>query len=212
MSNIKLSRGRPKGTGRDDSAILQSLQHLVKGNPALKPTTAIKSMGVTDPSAIRRLRDKFNLIQATHPAPVASSAAARRDQAARTARAVALKSVPEPVRSAPVSSAKPAPVALAGVSHSTTNMTSNLALQAATLRPQARHSPATAHSEALDWFSLWTEIGLHSMATSLRAQWIIYDHVLRSPPVSAALNSHTVLTDFAAAWCALGPDPGKTLH
>jgi hypothetical protein len=209
MPNPKPIRGRPKGTGRDDSAILQSLLHLVEGNPALKPTTAIKSMGVTDPSAIRRLRDKFSLIQATHAAPVASSAAARRDQAARVARAVTLKTPTEPVRTAPVVSRAAAPVIAAGANQSKPQ---NPPAPKPAITAKQLASPSATHAESVNWFSLWTEIGLHSMATSLRAQWIIYDHVLRSPPVTAALNGHSVLTDFAAAWCAMSPDPGKTIH
>ena len=56
--------GRPKGTGVDDARQLESLAALLAANPALKPTTAIRSLGVEDPSAIRRLRDKFRMDQA----------------------------------------------------------------------------------------------------------------------------------------------------
>ncbi len=56
--------GRPKGTGVDDSRQLESLAALLTANPALKPTTAIRSLGVEDPSVIRRLRDKFRMDQA----------------------------------------------------------------------------------------------------------------------------------------------------
>jgi hypothetical protein len=56
--------GRPRGTGLDDRAQLENLAALLAANPALKPTTAIRSLGVEDPSAIRRLRDKFRLDQA----------------------------------------------------------------------------------------------------------------------------------------------------
>lgn len=33
---------------------------LIRREPGLRPTTAIKQMGITDPSAIRRIRDKYN--------------------------------------------------------------------------------------------------------------------------------------------------------
>jgi hypothetical protein len=56
--------GRPKGTGVDDSRHLESLAALLAANPALRPTTAIRALGVEDPSAIRRLRDKFRVDQA----------------------------------------------------------------------------------------------------------------------------------------------------
>ena len=75
MPNTKLSRGRPKGTGLDDRAIIQSVIEMVAANPDLKPTTAIRSFGVTDPSAIRRLRDKFHLVHDQTPAPAAAKRA-----------------------------------------------------------------------------------------------------------------------------------------
>ena len=62
MSEIRAARGRPKGTGLDDRARLLAVAEMIAGNPDLKATTAIKSTGVTDPSTIRRLRDKFQLI------------------------------------------------------------------------------------------------------------------------------------------------------
>ena len=61
MSAANARRGRPKGTGIDDSATLREIASLLAADPDLKPTTAIKSLGFSDPSAIRRLRDKFNV-------------------------------------------------------------------------------------------------------------------------------------------------------
>jgi hypothetical protein len=55
--------GRPKGSGLDDRQRLASIAAALLANPKLKPTTAIRSLGVEDPSAIRRLRDKFNAEQ-----------------------------------------------------------------------------------------------------------------------------------------------------
>lgn len=52
-------RGRPKGSGIDDSERLAAIANLLTAHPELKPTTAIKSLGISDPSTIRRLRDKF---------------------------------------------------------------------------------------------------------------------------------------------------------
>jgi hypothetical protein len=56
--------GRPKGSGLDDRLTLASIAALIAANPKLKPTTAIRSLGVEAPSDIRRLRDKFRLEQA----------------------------------------------------------------------------------------------------------------------------------------------------
>lgn len=60
MSEGKTRRGRPKGTGIDDSDRIARLAELIRVHPDLKPTSAIKVMGITDPSIIRRLRDKYS--------------------------------------------------------------------------------------------------------------------------------------------------------
>ena len=60
MLQDKSRRGRPKGSGIDDRTRLEAIAELLAADPSLKPTTAIKSIGITDPSAIRRLRDKFH--------------------------------------------------------------------------------------------------------------------------------------------------------
>lgn len=59
MQTSKRQRGRPKGTGINDRDTLMRIAEIVVANPALKPTTAIKQAGITNPSTIRRLRDKF---------------------------------------------------------------------------------------------------------------------------------------------------------
>ncbi|HMN38255.1 MAG TPA: hypothetical protein PKD49_11185 [Hyphomicrobium sp.] len=59
MLQAKSRRGRPKGTGIDDSDRIARLAELIRVHPELKPTTAIRVMGITDPSVIRRLRDKY---------------------------------------------------------------------------------------------------------------------------------------------------------
>lgn len=62
MAQAGTRRGRPKGTGIDDSASLRRLAEMLHANPGLKPTTAIRRLGFTNPSAIRRLRDKYKLL------------------------------------------------------------------------------------------------------------------------------------------------------
>lgn len=59
MVHMSGRRGRPKGTGIDDSDRIARLAELLRIHPDLKPTTAIRVMGFSDPSAIRRLRDKY---------------------------------------------------------------------------------------------------------------------------------------------------------
>jgi len=61
MSTTKKRRGRPKGTGIDDRVPLLRIAALMAENPGLKPTTAIRRLGITEPSVIRRLRDKYKV-------------------------------------------------------------------------------------------------------------------------------------------------------
>jgi hypothetical protein len=59
MAQKTALRGRPKGSGVDDASALAAVAELIASNPGMKPTTAIKALGITNPSAVRRLRDKY---------------------------------------------------------------------------------------------------------------------------------------------------------
>ena len=63
MTTTISRRGRPKGSGIDDRIWLRELSHLLRIQPDRTPTGAIKALGVTDPSTIRRLRDKHKRLQ-----------------------------------------------------------------------------------------------------------------------------------------------------
>jgi hypothetical protein len=65
-------RGRPPGTGKNDTDRLLKIAALMAADPGLKPTTAIKQIGETDPSTIRRLRDKFHEQQSALVAQIGS--------------------------------------------------------------------------------------------------------------------------------------------
>lgn len=68
MVQAPARRGRPKGSGIDDSDRIARLVELLRIRPELKPTTAIRVMGFSDPSAIRRLRDKYHAFLRTSAA------------------------------------------------------------------------------------------------------------------------------------------------
>ena len=59
MTDNPRPRGRPKGTGIDDREILQSIFSLLNEDVGLRPTTAIRQLGISDPSVVRRLREKL---------------------------------------------------------------------------------------------------------------------------------------------------------
>ena len=76
MSDKRRQRGRPKGSGINDWERLLTIASLMEKNPKLKVTTAIKELGFTDPSVIRRLRDKFKANQRVLMRPAKKRAAA----------------------------------------------------------------------------------------------------------------------------------------
>jgi hypothetical protein len=59
MKTGKGTRGRPKGTGINDKELLLRIASIIVDNPDIKRTTAIKRLGIENPSTVRRLRDKF---------------------------------------------------------------------------------------------------------------------------------------------------------
>ncbi len=65
MLEARGRRGRPKGTGIDDSDRIARLAELLRIQPELRPTTAIRAMGIIDPSIVRRIRDKYKIYMRT---------------------------------------------------------------------------------------------------------------------------------------------------
>jgi len=74
----KTTRGRPAGSGINDDKILKKISNLMNKDPDLKATTAIKAAGITDPSSIRRLRDKLNSSTPAKKAPAKKKASAKK--------------------------------------------------------------------------------------------------------------------------------------
>jgi hypothetical protein len=116
-------RGRPKGTGINDHEMLLKIAALLAADPAKKRTTAIKEIGVTNASVVRRLRDKYQAeeaqlmaeMKANTAAPVAAAKTSRKAAAAHVApvAAPAVAAVAAPVVNghAAASVAKTEPVA-----------------------------------------------------------------------------------------------------
>jgi hypothetical protein len=52
-------RGRPKGTGKDDSTALNRVADILLADPSLKGTTAMRRIGVHNASDTRRLQVKW---------------------------------------------------------------------------------------------------------------------------------------------------------
>jgi hypothetical protein len=93
MPTATVRYGRPKGTGLDDRQQLETLAALLAADPKLKPTTAIRALGVKDPSIIRRLREKFRVEQATL---MADARRAVRPRSSRTLPVTSNENTPAP--------------------------------------------------------------------------------------------------------------------
>lgn len=183
MSRNKHGRGRPKGSGLDDSARLAEIARLMAGDPALKPTTAIKLIGVTDPSTVRRLRDKLG--------------------AAGTSVPLAGEPAPRPaLQAAPVSSFQ--------ASDHQPSSTQRTAPGAAS--PMAAAMTTGAAPATPEWFTIWGELGFQAMASAFNLQMAIAGQALYLPPVVAVMRQQIMFNEFTLAFCAPVAGGGRTLH
>lgn len=177
-------RGRPRGSGLDDRVQLQRIAQLLEADPALKPTTAIKAIGVSDPSTIRRLRDKLKTDHIRESAPVASQPTPARGRSAELleARPTGGPAVP----------ASPSGAAFAGGS-----------LQI--------NSPAVSEDQ-LSWFAHWCAFGLFAVSSTVEAQLAVMDDLFRVPQVTSVLRHQLLVNEVAKAFCPKRTDVRSTLH
>ena len=168
MSRTKAGRGRPRGSGLNDSARLAQVARLLQADPNLKPTTAIKKSGVTDPSAVRRLRDKLNAVRP-------DAASAREEQVTeRTARAPSR--TPSKEISVAARLADSTPVAARPDQHSSSQ-------PVAMSQASDRMPPVAA-----DWLAAFGGLSIQALAASMEFQLSLLGQAFRLPPVTAALR------------------------
>jgi hypothetical protein len=169
MPTANVRYGRPKGSGLDDRQRLESIAALLAANPKLKPTTAIRSLGVEDPSAIRRLRDKFRIEQAKL---MADASRATRRNGARGSRVISNENTPAPDVDRPSAPTMPA-------------------------APRAMESPPVTASGA--YFAVWCDLGLCTLNTAVESQSALAQFWLGLPAVSLALRGQLVVNAVAVA-------------
>lgn len=213
----KSRRGRPKGSGIDDTTRLETIARMLAADPNLKPTTAIKNIGITDPSAIRRLRDKFHEFTAAQtqvlegkvgnaaadvapavnvlpmlPQPMTTQAAepAQRMRAATAAGPAAARKV-EPAKPAAANIETPKSEAPA------------VATAAAAAIQSVASSPA---NEPAAWLMMWAGLGIRLASTAIEAQLALGAQLFHAPPVAMALKGQIALNEMAMSmWKPLGP-------
>jgi hypothetical protein len=197
MTPNKQSRGRPKGTGLNDAAQLKAIADLMATHPEMKPTTAIKALGISDPSVIRRLRDKFQATEAQLLAELKGTAVPPAEAAGRAleplphpsfaaaptaARVVPLAGAREGKRTAPVARVAPAPAQSATIE---------------TLRRPARVRLVPNPSETE--LPTWMGVGLSLYVLSLETQFAVAGTMFEWPPLAAVLRSQVAFTEVAIA-------------
>lgn len=195
-------RGRPKGSGIDDQKFLSDIAAMIAAKPDLKPTTAIKALGVTDPSAIRRLRDKFHqfsnqMMTANSGSAATRSAADASDVAAVTSTSTHRCLAAEITRSSDALSALP---------QSTTAATAPV--ETAPAAPAASgHTPSP-----IDLFAIWCGMGLDVISTAMATQAAMTRSLSRLPHVDLALRQQLAVNEMAMAFIPGRVVARTTLH
>lgn len=177
-------RGRPKGSGLDDHGQLVAIAALIDQDPELKPTTAIKSLGISDPSTIRRLRDKYRKFEnSAKPANPDIKREFDRQPNASVKPTEHAKNLEMPVQQqhrAPRQPRSPKPVQTAS---------------------------EASLGEPASWLNSWTALGLQGLATTLDIQISACRNYLALPPIAYALKQQHMLQELAISFCK----PQKTV-
>lgn len=202
MSLHATRRGRPKGSGIDDQKFLSDIAAMIAAKPDLKPTTAIKALGVTDPSAIRRLRDKFHqftseligsigsedttLVNSEMPGPAAvASASTHRCLAAEISRSGDALSAPPPSPAAALAPVETVPAA---------------------------RTTAGSFPSPIDIFAMWCGMGLDVISTAMATQAAMTRSLTRLPHVDMALRHQLAFNEMAMALIPSRVTARTTLH
>lgn len=208
MSTANKRRGRPKGSGIDDTERLQEIAARISAEPTLKPTTAIKAMGITDPSSIRRLRDKFKKFAAEQARPKKVSLRSRsavkgrqtinRPMSEEVSMSAALAQKKDPTKHQKAASARRKSVKPKSAGSNRNMKSSRLAMEAP--------SPLDT-----DWVASWCSSNLGTMSEVMQAQFAVTHSMLSVPYFAMALRQQIALNAFALSVIPSGYRR-RTLH
>jgi hypothetical protein len=181
LTDRKSPRGRPKGSGKDDWSRLQQIAALIAANPALKPTTAIKRIGVTDPSVVRRLRDKFHLAEHELLTTV------RRTRASTPSRQTP-KRGSDPLRPrTPTSATEPE-------KKDRIDQAADVSCPATCQPPAA--APTVTSPAPFGSFAALMGLSLQAAAAAVEQHYTLCQYALRSPPIEAFVRQQLLLTEI----------------
>ena len=209
MTHLKTSRGRPKGTGLNDAAQLQAIAGLLAAQPELKPTTAIKKLGIHDPSVIRRLRDKYNAIEAELSSDMKAGAiTALATLQASAARSVPLKGTRELKKSAavpPVAVEAKAPARVVEITPAVEPIPAPVVAQAVVIAVAPveealpkRRAPAFVPPSETE-LPKWMGVGLSLFVFSFEAQYAVVGTLMQWSPLREALKTQAKFVEFSVA-------------
>lgn len=203
MNAVKAPRGRPKGTGINDQQRLADIARLMASDPHMKPTTAIKALGITDPSAIRRLRDKLNSAAETgkHKTNAALPPRATPGKVAALKFSEPVKRIePErmpPPAAMPVAAAVTPPTPEPTPPASVTPPLSATPPAPPTQAPASeRTAPAVAVAPSVPAAAVLLGHGLHAAITLFEQQMLMAQSLMRLPPIRDLLLQQIALTEF----------------
>jgi hypothetical protein len=180
MQTASARYGRPKGTGLDDRKRLESIAAALVANPKLKPTTAIRALGIDDPSTIRRLRDKFNL---EYGKLMADARRAARAKTSGTRREVA----------------KLARLAQSGIESTIEPVIKPRAIADALPAPKSSPLPSLSIVPQSSLLVGCFDLGVCALSTAVQGQSILADYWLSLPVVSMAMRGQLTLNAVAVA-------------
>lgn len=184
MNDARPQRGRPKGTGLNDRATLRAIAAVIGENPKLRPTTAIKSLGINNPSVIRRLRDKFHAARAELMAEAVAAPTA-------------------------IATAFPVP---AGAMRSAANPSRASAVHVAALASAAaRAGLERADTGTIGPYAAWFGLGLAAAASAIEQQLTLSQQLIRLPAVASILRHQVELAEMMMAMSTTGPKRPTTL-
>ena len=185
MSAEQSRRGRPKGSGLDDSDTLSRVSRMLEVDPRMRPTTAIKAIGISDPSTIRRLREKLRGAGAARLAinsdnPMHGNADASNAAARSRVRAAGRGSD--------------------GANFAGDSFSSAVAM---------REVPPT---DAISWVVVWCGVSMHALSMTLEAHLAAFEGFMSVPWTASAVGPKFLLNERVVSFCSYDTDVGKTLH
>ncbi len=176
--NANAHRGRPVGSGIDDRDRLNDLVAIMAANPGMKATSAIRKLGVTNPSMVRRLRDKLKAEQNdASSAPPAPS--------------------PEPAR--------PHHHTAAADSAHQFKISEAVPPRTRTLR---HDPPPTLESQKLDQPLIGLiELSIGTWTAALAAQQAMISMMFKSPAIRAVIHQHITVSEAAMTFLRVPASP-----